>query len=198
MSFDYGYSRPFSVGWWAISPDGTAYRYREWYGCEPRKPNTGLMLSAREIAEGILASEQEEIKNNIFIDRICDPACFDRSRGDSIAQQMEPNESKGLKGVFFRPGDNTRLAGKMALHERLRFDQDGYPMIYIFNTCTDWIRTVPNLPYSTKKPEDIDTDAEDHAYDETRYFLQARPAPKRVITPPTPKVWTPYGEDDDD
>ena len=48
------------------------------------------------------------------------------------------------------------------MHERLRFDENGYPSMYIFNTCHDWIRTVPNLPYDEKKVEDIDTDAEDH------------------------------------
>lgn len=54
MSFDHGYTRPFSVGWWAVAPDGTAYRYREWYGCEPGRPNTGIRLTPRQIAEGIL------------------------------------------------------------------------------------------------------------------------------------------------
>ena len=82
----------------------------------------------------------------------------------------------------------------MQVHERLRFGPDGKPMMYIFSTCEDWIRTVPTLPYSLKKPEDIDTDAEDHAYDETRYFLMSRP-----LTPtkrPSKKTYTydPYRE----
>jgi len=46
-----------------------------------------------------------------------------------------------------------------------------HPGIFIFDTCTDWIRTVPVLPRSEKDPEDVDTEAEDHAYDETRYRL---------------------------
>lgn len=173
MSFDYGYSEPFSVGWWAVDQNGIAYRYKEWYGCVPKKADTGIMLTPREIAEGIIERENDEIANNITIDRIADPSIFDRSRGDSVADQMRPSQSK--KGIYFRKGDNTRIAGKMQLHERLRFNSNGKPGIYIFNTCKDWIRTVPNLPYSTKKPEDIDTNAEDHAYDETRYFLMARP-----------------------
>ena len=49
----------------------------------------------------------------------------------------------------------------------------------MFTTCRDWLRTVPNLPYSQTKPEDIDTDAEDHAYDETRYFRMAHPVTPR-------------------
>lgn len=161
MSFDHGFSRPFSCGWWAVAPDGRAYRYKEWYGCEKGAANVGLKLSPKQIAEGILRMEADsEALENIKVDRIADPAIFDRSRGDSVAQMMEP--TGGHKGVYFRQGDNTRLAGKMQVHERLRFDADGRPMMYIFKNCVDFIRTIPTLPYSLTKPEDIDTDAEDH------------------------------------
>ena len=173
MSFDHGYARPFSVGWWAIAPDGTAYRYREWYGCEPGRPNTGLRLTPRQIAEGILEREMDERNNNLYIDRIADPAIFDRSRGDSVAQLMEP--VGGRPGVYFRPGENNRLSGKMELHERLRFSPEGRPKMYVFSTCRDFIRTVPALPYSIRDVEDVDSEAEDHIYDETRYFCMARP-----------------------
>ena len=174
MSFDHGYARPFSVGWWAIAPDGTAYRYREWYGCEPGRPNTGLRLTPRQIAEGILEREMDERNNNLYIDRIADPAIFDRSRGDSVAQLMEP--VGGRPGVYFRPGENNRLSGKMELHERLRFSPEGRPKMYVFSTCRDFIRTVPALCYDAVHVEDIDTQGEDHIYDETRYFLMSRPS----------------------
>ena len=62
-------------------------------------------------------------------------------------------------------------------------------MMYIFSTCENWIRTVPTLPYSTKKLEDVDSDAEDHAYDETRYFLMSRPL---TPTKKPPRRYTPY------
>jgi hypothetical protein len=48
-------------------------------------------------------------------------------------------------------------------------------MLYVFNTCPNWIRTMSTLPYSQKKPEDVDSDAEDHDYDATRYFLMDHP-----------------------
>ena len=156
---------------------GRVYRYKEWYGCRSSQANVGLELSPAQIALGIIEREQDEYQNNLPIDRIADPAIFDKSRGDSVADQMRPNGVH--QGVFFRKGDNTRLAGKMQLHERLRFDSEGKPGIYVFTTCRDWLRTVPNLPYSQTKPEDIDTDAEDHAYDETRYFLMAHPVTPR-------------------
>ena len=173
MSFDHGYAKPFSVGWWAVSPEGAAYRYREWYGCEKGRANVGLRLTPRQIAEGILEREKVEQENNVRIDRIADPAIFDRSRGDSVPQLMEPRGTE--KGVYFRPAENNRMAGKMEVHERLRFDEEGRPKLYVFSTCRDFIRTLPALPYSVRSVEDVDSDAEDHIYDETRYFCMARP-----------------------
>lgn len=168
VSFDHGYSAPFSVGWWAVSPNGTAYRYREWYGWNG-SPNRGMELSPAEIAHGILEREEEERREGIRFDRIADPAIFERSRGESVAQQM------GAEGVMFRKGDNARIAGKMQLHGRLRFDGEGKPGLYVFDCCKQFIRTVPALPYDKDRVEDVDTAAEDHVYDETRYFLMCRP-----------------------
>jgi hypothetical protein len=191
FSFDYGYSRPFACQWWAVDYQGRAYLYKEWYGCKPRQANVGLELTPRQVAEGIISREEQEIKENLLVLRTADPSIFDRSRGDSVADQMAPNGSK--RGVVFNKGDNTRMAGKMQVHERLRFDESGKPMMYIFSTCQDWIRTVPNLPYSEKKPEDIDTDAEDHEYDATRYFLMDHPLTPTRKAPP---AYRPYDQFD--
>ncbi len=190
MSFDHGYAKPFSVGWWAVGPDGCAYRYREWYGCEPGRPNTGLKLTPRQIAQGIVQREQSEAENNLHILRVADPAIFDCSRGDSVARQMEPQN--GLAGVYFHPGENNRMAGKLELHERLRFSPQGRPGLQVFSTCRDFVRTLPTLPYSTRAVEDVDTDAEDHIYDETRYFLMARPLRPRAQPPRGTPAYDPF------
>lgn len=162
MGFDHGYSRPFSCGWYAMGPDGCLYRYKEWYGCKPKQANVGLELTPVQIADGILEREQTEIKENIRIMRTADPAIFDKSRGDSVADQMAPGYMGRRHGVLFNKGDHVRIPGLMQVHERLRFDENGRPKLQVFNTCREFIRTVPTLPYSTKKPEDIDSDAEDH------------------------------------
>jgi len=200
MSFDYGYSEPFAVQWWAIAPsadgrgNGIAYLYREWYGCVPRKADTGIKLTPVQIADGILEREEKEIAENIKVLRTADPSIFDKSRGFSVADQMAPGYQGRTKGVLFSKGDNTRIAGKMEVLERLRFDQNGKPGMYIFNTCYDWIRTVPNLPYDEKKREDVDTDAEDHDYDATRYFLMDHPMTPSKKPPVEYKPWSPFDE----
>jgi hypothetical protein len=95
-------------------------------------------------------------------------------------------------GIMFRKGDHTRLAGLMQVHERLRFDPDGKPMMYVFNTCQDFIRTIPTLPYSQTKPEDVDTDAEDHIFDDVRYFCMSRPITPIKKAKPEPKPYDPF------
>lgn len=74
-------------------------------------------------------------------------------------------------GVYWERGDNERIAGLMQFHYRLAFDNDGVAMYYIFKSCREFIRTIPNLVYSEKYVEDIDTDGEDHQYDEARYAM---------------------------
>ena len=145
-----------------MSPDGTLYRYREWYGCKARQANIGIELTPVQIADGIVEREQYEIANNIRVLRVADPVIFDKSRGDSVADQMAPGYMGRRHGVLFSKGDHARIPGLMQVHERFRFDEHGKPKLQVFNTCKEFIRTVPTLPYSTKKPEDIDSDAEDH------------------------------------
>jgi hypothetical protein len=84
------------------------------------------------------------------------------------------------EGVYFDRATSieakkSRLQGKQQVHERLRVDADGLPGLFVFSTCVHWWRTVPVLPLDELNPEDVDSSAEDHAYDETRYMLSARP-----------------------
>lgn len=174
--FDFGYSRPFSVGWYAVDHDARLYRIRELYGCTGT-PNEGVRWEPQEIARQIKRIESEDINlKGRYINGIADPSIFDESRGESVGVMME------RQGVFFEKADNTRIAGKMQLHNRLAFDDSGVPMLYVFSTCKHFIRTVPALVYSQTDVEDIDTDAEDHIYDEVRYIAMANP-----INPPPQK-----------
>lgn len=176
VSFDHGYTRPYSFGVWAVDEEGRVYRYKEHYGCVPGEANVGVMRAPGEIAAQLAKLMEPECREGIRVTGVADPAIWDRSRGLSVEEQMRA----AFSGVTFQRGDNTRLPGKMQLHERLKFGEDGRPMLYVFENCRDFIRTIPTLVYDARKPEDIDTAGEDHIYDETRYFLMSRPiAPRR-------------------
>lgn len=187
VSFDHGYSRPFSFGVWAVDFEGRVYRYKELYGCKPKEPNTGLRSSPSDIGSMLSDLLEPEFREGIRPIGIADPAIWDQSRGESVEEQIR----KVFSGVIFQKGDNTRLPGKMQLHERLKFGEDGKPMLYVFENCRDFIRTIPSLAYDPHDVEDIDTDGEDHCYDETRYFLMARPLAPRVKKAKPVKKYSP-------
>ena len=68
------------------------------------------------------------------------------------------------------------------MHERFKFDENGHAMLYIFENCKDAIRVIPLMMYDEHKPEDLDTDLEDHILDSIRYFCMARPiAPREIV-----------------
>lgn len=154
--FDFGFSRPFAISYFAVDHRNIVYNFQEFYGCT-QNPNEGVKWEPKRIAEAIREIENTDINlKGRQIIGIADPAIFDEQRGESIAQMME------REGVYFEPGDHTRLAGKMQCHYRLAFNDKGIPSFYVFTNCKHFIRTIPLLLYDEKKVEDVDSDGEDH------------------------------------
>ena len=169
-SYDFGYHKPFSLGYWAVDYDGVLYRIFEVYGCTST-PDEGVKWTPDEQFRYFAEIERKHplLKGRRIIDSVADPAIWDSSRGESIA------ETAGRYGIWFSPGDNERLAGWMQVHYRLGFDENGYPKMYFFENCKAAIRTLPLMTYSDRRPEDIDTSLEDHCPDEIRYMCMSRP-----------------------
>ena len=171
--FDFGYSKPFAVEWIAVDHDGRVYIIAELYGCT-QNANEGVRYTPQEIAGRIKQMENEHpnLKGR-KIYGIADPAIAKAETGQSIENMM------AREGVFFNMGDHERLPGKMQYHYRLAFDNSGIPMMYVFNTCKHFIRTIPALVYDSTNVEDIDTQSEDHIYDCVRYVLMENPITPR-------------------
>lgn len=168
-SFDWGYNKPFSCGWWAVDYDGVVYRILELYGCRDT-PNEGVKWTPPQVFAEIARIEGEHRwLAGKRITGIADPAIWDAETGKSIAEVAAEH------GVYFNPGDHKRLPGWMQVHYRLAFSEEGFPQMYVFRNCKAFIRTIPLLQYDEHKPEDLDTDGEDHVADEVRYFCMARP-----------------------
>ncbi len=172
-SFDWGSAKPFSVGWNAVLdkdyrvdgrflPKGAIVRYREWYGA--KGVNTGLKMTAADVAEGIL---HREIGEHIHYG-VADPAIFIRNGGPSIAEAM------AKVGCNWRAADNKRIPGWSQLRGRL-VGENGVPMYYVTDECAEARRLIPIIQHDEKDAEDIDTDAEDHLLDEVRYGVMSRP-----------------------
>lgn len=185
-ALDWGSARPFCVLWCAVAdgehvegvpdlPRDTLVVYREWYGSSA--PNVGLKLHVPDVAAGIVARSYGED----YAYSVADPACFQQDGGPSIAETFNRH------GVNFRPADNKRLAGWQQVRDRL-VGLDGRPLLLLFaNCCKDLIRTLPTLQHDSAKPEDLDTEAEDHAADTLRYACMSRPYSAPVKKVPEPK-----------
>lgn len=190
-SMDWGSAKPFSVGWWVISdgrwglPRDAILRYREWYG-STGAPNVGLKMNADMVGKGVLAMEKEDVIDYA----VADPSIFIRNGGPSIAELFS------TVGCHWRKADNKREPGWEQLRSRLIGD-NGKPLIYFLDNCVDTIRSLPVLQHDEKDPEDLDTDAEDHAADDVRYACMSRPwikesevEPERLQYPKLPQQRT--------
>ncbi len=205
-SFDWGSSKPFSVGWWAESdgsdvmmPDGTwrstvkgdQFRFAEWYGYSG-KANVGLRMLANDIAAGII---ERELAMGIYgrvLPGAADNSIWDVENGNSIAADMK----RGVKvhgniypGITWARSDKSpgsRKAGwekmRKYLSNALRqyiTDKTGQrvpvprerPGMFVFSNCRHFIELVPTLPRDEDDMDDVDTEAEDHVGDETRYHV---------------------------
>jgi len=202
ISFDFGSAAPFSVAWWAVVseaistpeyrlPRGALVRYREWYGADAE--GNGLRLTALQIAQGILGRQIGEPKPY----GVADPSIFaqQQATGPTIAEVMR------TAGITFRPADNTRvgklgaISGWNEMRQRILGTEEG-PMLVVFDTCRDFIRTVPVQQHDPMRPEDLDTTGEDHIADETRYACMSRPliarprgAGRDPLLPPQDDGW---------
>lgn len=194
---DWGSAAPFVVQWWAVAsetirvadgrilsqyenskaarviPRGCMILYREWYGGS--KPNVGLKLTAEVVGHEIAKRERGEKMN----DEVLDPAAFAQDGGESIAEKLYKGSDRK---VNFRRADNTRVAGRGrmggwdSMRARMVGDGDGHPMMLVFTTAVDFIRSVPALQHDPHKPEDLQSDGtDDHCGDTARYSLNSRP-----------------------
>jgi phage terminase large subunit len=187
-SYDFGFGKPSAVNWYAVDYEGIAYMILELYGCTGT-PNEGVKWSPEQQFKEIARIEKEHpyLKGKT-IHGVADPSIWDGSRGIAIVEEAEK------QCVWFEKGINDRIPGWMQIHERLKFDEYGHAMLYIFENCKHTIRTLPLMMYDEHKPEDLDTDGEDHICDSLRYFCMARPIAPREIKPEEIPLYDPLDQ----
>lgn len=165
-SMDWGYAKPFSVGWWAVNSDGRMIRYRELYGCNPNEQNVGIRKAASDVA-----AEAWSLSVGEGVDiMVADPAVW--SKDDDAPSIADKFAAVGWK---IEPAINDRVNGLMQMHQlMMNTGEDGRPMLLVFETCFGFIRTIPTLLPDQRRPEDIDSALEDHIYDESRYAAMSQ------------------------
>jgi len=175
MTFDWGFGAPFSIGWWWVDSDNRVYRFAEWYGWN-NTPNEGLRLEDSLVAKEILNREKELGLEKRDIIRLAGGDCFNK-KPDYKGGGQGPSTAEMFRdvGVELRPADVKRTLKIRQFRERLIIPEDARPMMLIYDTCEQFIRTIPSLCADENNPEDIDTQQEDHVYDEACHICMARP-----------------------
>lgn len=190
-SFDWGSSKPFSVGWWCLAngeearlpdgrifcpPKGSLIRIAEWYGSNQNETNVGLFMAARTIAKGIAVIESQLVSHNWILRPVsagpADNAIFNEERReegrvDSIAKDME---AEGIRWERSNKNPGSRKLGLQLIRDRLENALTGEAeALYFMDHCRTAISQLPVLPRDPDDSDDVDTEAEDHCYDEVRY-----------------------------
>lgn len=172
---DWGYNQPGSFGLYAHLGDGHYHR-------------------AAELKFQGLNSHEFGSKARDLINEVCktgrlryiaaDPSMWNKTgadRGEPIAETL----SKSPYRLPLRKGDNTRGSnGWQICHDLLRTAPDGRPWFSLSPRCRYFLRSVPLLPQDPNDPDDVDTNADDHAADEWRYWAKSRPSPTRKLIKP--------------
>lgn len=169
---DWGEAKPCAHLWVATNPEGRKFVVGEVYGA-----GKSIEAQADEI-------RRFEAGKAVVPFGVLDSACWDTTgRSQCIADQFG---AYGVKWAAAAKGPGSRVAGWRLLHKMLAFErgEDGSlvrpPRLQVFNTCKNLIRTLPGLVHDENKPEDLDTDGEDHAADALRYHLLGFANPPEV------------------
>jgi phage terminase large subunit len=177
-SIDWGYAKPFAIYWHAESPDGIIYTYREFYGCEPGKPNVGLKMVASEVARRArdMESESEDISFRVADNSMwANMGSSNKNKATCIADEFFE------EGFDIIPCTKDRVQMKQQIHMRLKGYEESEssmpeaPAWIIFDNCPNLIRTLPAICTDRNNPEKLDTQGEDHAVDSCGYLFLKRP-----------------------
>lgn len=198
-SYDWGQSKPFSVGWWAEAngeevmvrmkdgtkrpwcpPRGTLIRIYEWYGIDPESElgeNKGAFMTDRKVAKGIKEIDDMLYREGWIAEEVnagpADNMIFDVKPTDNEFEPTSIADVHAEEGVYWERSDKgpgSRINGLNLLRERLQasvdFEDAG---IYIMRNCQATIALLPTIQRDEKNLDDVDSETEDHIYDEIRY-----------------------------
>lgn len=194
-TFDWGSTHPFSVGWWAVAngeevniinndgsvrkfcpPKGSLIQFFEYYGSERLGTNIGTKLGASDIAKRIVQLEHALLRTGWIKSEVSAGAADNQiwseinSDTPSIAGIMEGNGVRWKRSI---KSAGSRVNGVQLFNYMLKntLDKSEQPHIYFMSNCAASIGTIPVLQVDEKNPDDVDTSAEDHAWDMTRYRI---------------------------
>lgn len=187
-AMDWGSTHPFAVEWFATAngeevtlengqtfcpQPGSLIMIADLYGSTKIGTNTGTKMGAKAIAREVKRIEAELRQQGYVVGTIYPGpadnqiASVNEITTDTIEKMMA---DEGVTWEKSDKGKDSRVIGLELARGRLEnaVKREG-PALYFTVNCRASIATIPVLPRDEKKPDDIDTTAEDHTWDALRY-----------------------------
>jgi hypothetical protein len=159
--YDYGTKAPFVCLFAAVDRDQNMIVFDEIV-------ETGLSASRQAKKVNAYTWKKYKLKPSDFQDDVADPAYWTK-HSEKEGALYSPADFYADEGIYLYRGNNDRKAKAKIVYEGFEVDDSGRPKIRFTENCSYCIETIPNLPGAELDPEDIDTKAEDHAYDALAY-----------------------------
>lgn len=168
---------------------GDLFRIGEVYTWSGR-PNEGSRINATELCRRL---REYEVGRGLTTEKWsvvragpADSSIFDEENDNCIATDLARpvrlDDGREYRGIEFERADKKPGSRKQGWERVRRYMKNTLPPepgaareepgLFVFSNCTHWLRTVPSLPRDEKDPDDVDTEAEDHCGDETRYRVR--------------------------
>lgn len=165
IACDWGSFRPFCVLWAYMTNDGQMVIFHELYG-KGEKPNRGNDMPASEVKKLIeRVNESYDIRPS---EGWLDPQCWAAEPGTASTYELLGGAKFGWKK--WGKGKDSRKNQKQAVHEMLKVVNDR-SRLAITDNCENLIQCLSTIGRDENDVEDVDTDAEDHAYDALRGLI---------------------------
>jgi len=172
IACDWGTNKPFAIGWFALTVNNTMIMYREYYGMLQDQPDTGVDMTAKQVAKQII---KKSPNNEEYRHMILDNACWAKDgQGGSVYEYFQ--KTLRPRRISVIPSKKGRINGwsnmKVWLEENPKTKM---PSFVVTRNCFSTRRTLPDLVYSDSKEMDLNTKQEDHLADMIQYMLSSRP-----------------------
>jgi hypothetical protein len=182
-SIDYGYGAPWSFHLHAILPGGHIRTFFEFYKAGVRDREQARMIRIaierlmRPVSDGGCHMQRPSwLVYDPQMDNDRSEVGLTESIGDIYRKEIQ--DTLGIE--LIQGARSSRKSRIQRTKDALAPAADGLPWWQITTACENLIRTLPELPTDQDDPEEIDEDAEDHAWEECGRFLEHRPIPPRV------------------
>lgn len=186
IRIDHGYRNPAAIGFFAISPEGEVYLYKEIYEKEwlIHELINGKVING-EAQRGILAN----IGEDRFISAKIDPSTRNRHGSTGTSDFDEYYRVWPKKLPILGPAMNDVQVGIDRVKSYLKVNpKTGRPLLFFFEDCKNTLEEIGTYKYPELKDGQAEVRAEhekpvkakDHAMDMLRYMIVDLPDPTKV------------------